>query len=280
MRRSPNSKFLPMIKFRYILFLMIFSWMVSCQWGKPGEENPAITTDTLKYVYTTVKQKADDCGNKPDSGCTVFKMTYPVFEGKKALNDTVAIYLNKSFQTLENKANYTLQKLARQFIMMYQNDKKNNNRPNLIYQLDSKTTVIRQDSTLLTVEFTTYSYTGGAHGATSTHFLNWDTKTNKKVTLNNILADGYPSPLTAIAEKIFRRQEKLSDTSSLAHGYFFNNNRFALNDNYLLTPMGIRFHYNEYEIKPYAAGPTDLLVPYSQIESLLRPNTVINLYYK
>ena len=269
-----------MIKFRYILLLMIFSWMVSCRWGKPGEDHPAITTDTLKYVYKAIKQRANDCGNKPDSGCTVVKIKYPFFTGQQTLNDTITQNLLAIFQLEDNKRDNTLQQLAGHFITSYEKDKANDNRPGLVYLLDSRATVIRQDSSLLTIQFTGYGYMGGAHGATSTHFLNWDTKTSKKVTLNNILVDGYHSSLTAIAEKIFRRQENLSDTASLINDYFFKNGKFNINDNYLIGPMGIRFHYNEYEIKPYAAGSTDLLIPYSQIESLLRPNTVINLYYK
>jgi hypothetical protein len=48
----------------------------------------------------------------------------------------------------------------------------------------------------------------------------------------------------------------------------------------MLTPVGIRFLYNQYEIKPYAAGQTDLVVPYTQIKQLLKPNTVIAQYLK
>ncbi len=27
--------------------------------------------DTLNYTHETIKQRANDCGNKPDNGCTV-----------------------------------------------------------------------------------------------------------------------------------------------------------------------------------------------------------------
>jgi hypothetical protein len=45
--------------------------------------------------------------------------------------------------------------------------------------------------------------------------------------------------LTKIAEQIFRKNEKLTDTSSLARDYFFKDNKFALNENYSITPAGI-----------------------------------------
>ena len=55
---------------------------------------------------------------------------------------------------------------------------------------------------------------------------------------------------------------------------------FALNDNFLVTPVGIRFLYNEYEIKSYAEGQTELLIPYNKIKSLLRPQSVVSQYLK
>ena len=98
--------------------------------------------------------------------------------------------------------------------------------------------------------------------------------------LSDILIDGYQQPLNKLAERVFRKQEKLADTASLTHGYFFKDDLFSVNDNFLVSPTGLLFYYNEYEIKPYVAGPTELLIPYSKIKSLLRPNTVVAQYHK
>jgi hypothetical protein len=50
--------------------------------------------------------------------------------------------------------------------------------------------------------------------------------------------------------------------------------------NFSVTPIGIKFLYNQYEIKPYAAGITELFIPYAQIKSLLRPNSVVTQFIK
>lgn len=264
--------------FKSVIFLVIACSLAACDWGVPGKVKPAITKDTLKYNYKTLKQRAADCDNKPDSGCTIAQIKYPVFVGQKVLNDTISQNLLASFKLNDKKPDSSLQQLIRHFLKLYEDDKRVNKRPGLIYTLDSKASVIRQDSNLLTLQFIEYSYTGGAHGGSSIRFVNWDTKLRKKIVLNDILIDGYAGVLNKIAEKIFRKQEKLSDTISLADGYFFKDNKFSLNNNYLISPIGIRFHYNNYEIKPYAAGPTDMLISYSEIESLLRPNTVVTQY--
>ena len=98
--------------------------------------------------------------------------------------------------------------------------------------------------------------------------------------MDDIFVEGYQENLNKIAEKIFRTDEKLSDTTSLATNYFFDKNKFSLNKNFMVTPQGVSFLYNEYEIKPYSAGQTTLLIPYSQIKSLLRPATVVSQYLR
>jgi hypothetical protein len=125
-----------------------------------------------------------------------------------------------------------------------------------------------------------YSFQGGAHGSSLTMFMNWDAKSSKVIKLNEILIDNYQHPLDSIGEKIFRTQEKLSDTEPLKINYFFAKDKFALNDNFLITPTGLRFLYNEYDIKPYAGGKTELFIPYAQIQLLLRPNSVVSQYHQ
>ncbi|MBS1529249.1 MAG: DUF3298 domain-containing protein, partial [Bacteroidetes bacterium] len=168
---------------------------------------------------------------------------------------------------------------ARNFIKAYLDDDQRKSNPHMVYTLESSATVVRQDSSLATIQIDRYMYAGGAHGSTYTGFINWNTKAGKEISLDDLFAPGYGSKLTAIAEKIFRKDEKLSDTSSLRN-YFFQDQKFALNDNFLITPVGIRFLYNEYEIKSYADGTTELLIPYTQIKSLLRPHTVVSQYIK
>lgn len=248
----------------------------ACNWNKPHAQRPDITTDTLTYKYETFKQRANDCGNKPDSGCTVITIKYPQFKGENELNDTIMHRVTTLFQVSENDSK-SLPQLAKQFMDSYYKSKRV---PPVPYTLSTQAEVIRQDSNLLTLEISGYNFMGGAHGSSVTTFINWNTLTKRNVTLADILTDGYEKPLTDIAEKIFRKDEKLSDTTSLKKDYFFSGGIFSLNRNYLITPLGIRFLYNQYEIKPYAAGQTNLVIPYSQIISLLKPHTVVSQFHK
>jgi hypothetical protein len=247
-------------------------------WGVPKKPHIGITGDTLTYAYQLIKKRADDCADKPDSGCTVVKIKYPIFTDADKLNDTVTKKLTGLFGFFQTDV--TLDEMTDRFLETYTNFKKRHKKSTLFYTLNSSAKVVRQDSNLTTLEINSYAFQGGAHGGNYTYFINWDTKNDKNLQLQNILTNGYKDKLTRIADTIFRKQEKLSDTTSLAADYFFKGDKFALNRNFLITPLGLRFLYNIYEIKPYAAGKTDLFIPYAKLKPLLRPHTVVTQYIK
>ena len=220
---------------RYILFVMIACSLASCNWGTSTEDRPAITTDTLQFVYKNIKHKA--------VGSTI-DISYPIFNKQPALNDSLNGYLKAA-------SNHDLHAV-----------------------------VLRQDSSLTVIEVNEVSTGSGSSGkSTVTHFINWNTKKSKSIKLDDILADHYSDQLNKTAETIFRNNEKLSETASLS-GYTFKGDQFALNNNFLITPIGLKFLFNVGEAKPISYGQVVLFIPYSQILNLLRPNTVIVQYHK
>ncbi len=266
-----------MKKAGFISFLLAVT-VVACKQHEQPSVKISGKPDTLVYTYKIIKERAADCGTKPDTSCSEANITYAVFGGHQALNDSIANRLLQTYQG--DKPDKTLEMQAKSFVKGYMTDTLRQADSNkMIYTLETSARVVRQDSSLVTIQIDSYAFTGGAHGDTFTGFLNWNTGEDKKVALKDIFIPGYNEKFRVVAEKIFRTQEKLSDTSSLQN-YFFKDAKFALNDNFLVTPVGIRFLYNEYEIKSYAEGQTELLIPYNKIKSLLRPQSVVNQYLK
>ena len=226
------------MKLRGILFVIIALCLASCNWGSSGEDQPAITTDTLQFTYKHTKQKEAD---------RQIDISYPVFKNQNTLNDSLASYLLDQKKTSD-------------------------------YNLHAS--VLRQDSSLTIIEINkVFSDTGKSGQKMVTHFINWNTKKSTAIKLSDILVDQYSDSLNKIAETIFRENEKLSPDASLS-GYTFKGGKFVLNNNYLITPIGLKFLYNNGEAKPASYGQVDLFIPYSQILNLLRPNTVVTQYHK
>ena len=261
-----------------VVVLFALAALTSCHFETQEKQQPDITKDTLSYTYEQIKLRADDCGDKPDSSCTVVNIKYPLFAYRDALNDTVTKKLTGLFGFFQTDIG--LKEMGEHFLSTYENFKRRNKRSGVFFTLNSNAQVLRQDSNLTTLETNSYTFQGGAHGGSYTFFINWGTKADKNLALEDILVDGYKTKLTQVADTIFRQQEKLTDTSSLAKDYFFKGDTFKLNRNFLITPIGLRFLYNIYEIKPYAAGRTELLIPYDKIKPLIKPNTVITQYIK
>lgn len=260
------------------ILLIALLGLSACHWGNPAkDETTGIFKDTLTYTNKTIHERAADCGEKPDSTCTAVNITYPVFATKPVLNDTIKHKLLNMFM-LGEKPDTSLKTMTTRFIKSYTDFKKDNPKSVMYYTLDSYAKVIKQDSALVAMEYGGYVYQGGAHGGSFIGFINWDGKNDKNLTLSDILVAGYQPELTKIAEAIFRKNEKLTPTASLADNYFFDKGKFALNENYSITPIGIRFMYNQYEIKPYAAGQTELLLPYSAITKLMKPKSIVSQY--
>jgi hypothetical protein len=266
------------MKITAIAIVALAALASACSWDNPGRGKPAITTDTLSYQYKTLKQRADDCGTKPDSSCTVIQIKYPLFTNQPALNDSIRHHAIGLFGVYQ-QADTNFRQFATRFMNAYKQEMTNRNYK-MNYILQTAATVARQDSSLLTIQLAGYTFQGGAHGSSLTTYINWNTKSQKHINLDDIFIPDYRHALDSIGEGIFRKEENLQPTEPLKTNYFFKGDKFSLNNNFLITPMGLRFLYNQYEIKPYAAGQTTLFIPYTQIQTLLRPNTVVSQYHK
>jgi hypothetical protein len=74
-----------------------------------------------------------------------------------------------------------------------------------------------------------------------------------------------------MAEEIFRKEKGLKPSVKLNEaGYWFNDNRFHLTDNFGLDDHGLFFLFNPYEVGPYAEGPIYISIPYHRIRKYLK----------
>ena len=252
--------------FIFLAFATILLCACTNNTGKATKAD--VTKDTLAYSYQEVKKWGPDSTLKDTNKCAYADIKYPLFK-LNALKDTIANQIFRLFY-FEPIVDTTLNDFAKRFTSGSKSQKM------LPYKLKISAKVIRQDSSLLTMQISGTDTSFKKQSAIK--FLNWNTRSQKPIALSELFSSNYQSKLTTIAEKIFRKEENLKDTSSLARDYFFKDAKFALNNNFLITPTGIRFLYNEREIKPVEAGTTDLFIPYAQIKPLLKPNTVLTQY--
>lgn len=139
------------------------------------------------------------------------------------------------------------------------------------WELNSKADTTFASPKLLTVRFESYAYTGGAHPNSNVSFHNFDRRTGRYLTLNDLIAD--TTALLKVVERAFRADQDLRPQDNLEEqGYFLQDGRFPLPANVGMGRGGMIFYYNPYEVAAYAVGPIELTVPYGQLNGVLRDN--------
>ncbi|KEQ29626.1 DUF3298 and DUF4163 domain-containing protein [Pedobacter antarcticus] len=271
------------MKTKSIAGLILLTGLYACTSNTPKGKNTAdqstetvSLTDTLKYKFDSVKVVSTSklLGEGANQEPTTAKVIFPVFNTESVNQYVTNEVLSLSGKKLQFK---TYNELTAGFIKEFDvfNTKDNNPNGNSWFEyIDLK--VAANYPNYLSLKFTYSEYKGGAHPNTLFSYLNYNPQSGKVITLDSLVKTDSKTQLVAVAEKIFRKNEKLSTTASLSDGYFFDGGKFALAQTFTLTPDGLMFLYNPYEIKPYAAGVTELIIPYSQIKEFLKPASVLN----
>ncbi len=118
-------------------------------------------------------------------------------------------------------------------------------------------------------------YSGGAHGYHGMHFNNYDIQTGTKLTLDDLFVADYNQTLHAIAQEHYKTSMGLKTQQPLTDDNWFED-RFILAGEFAITANGLYFFYNSYEIKPYAAGNTEFMLPYSKLKNIINPKGALH----
>lgn len=134
--------------------------------------------------------------------------------------------------------------------------------------------ILFQKSALIGFVSSGYEYTGGAHGLYGSVNYTYDLQSEKLISLEDLFVMNFESILeTAINEQLRSDLNLLPDALLSDEGFFVE--VVTATPNFMLSETGITFHYNIYEIAPYAAGSIDITVPYDEILAIIPDGGVI-----
>ena len=139
---------------------------------------------------------------------------------------------------------------------------------NYEYTLNSKQTVALDSIWGYQLEL--ISYEGGAHGSHTISYMNFSKATGKQLQLEDVFVENYKEPLTVILLDALKDHLQVESIDELHEEGYLNWTDMYPSKNFLLSPDGIKFYYNAYEIAPYAAGPTEITIPYESLKDILK----------
>ena len=116
-----------------------------------------------------------------------------------------------------------------------------------------------------------YVYTGGAHGSNFRQFVNYSLKTGELVEEEQLFTEGYQEPLTQLLLQYMVEQNDEIALIQDLHEAGYNVDDIHPNDNFYLAEEGITYVFNPYDIAPYALGETEILIPWSALQGILKP---------
>ncbi|MFN4248965.1 MAG: DUF3298 domain-containing protein [Flavipsychrobacter sp.] len=128
--------------------------------------------------------------------------------------------------------------------------------------------VIFNDNNWLVMEMSGSEYTGGAHGNYGVSYMNIDMQQKRVWNMEDVLTVD-SNKLNLLLDAEARRYFAIAATESFEDRLLTD--KVMPNGNICITPTGISFVYNPYEIASYADGIITLFLPYSQLKDLLKP---------
>jgi hypothetical protein len=112
-------------------------------------------------------------------------------------------------------------------------------------------------------------YLGGAHGMREKKYALIDTVQARQLKLEDLIKRGSMAELHLLVEAELRTLSGIDKGTPLSQGGFFEDTP-DIPENFFIDPKGFGFHWDPYEIAPYAAGPIDIVLAPKQVKNLLK----------
>ncbi len=139
------------------------------------------------------------------------------------------------------------------------------------YELDVTYDSTQHSDTMLTLIFTVYQFTGGAHGGTVIQTYTLDLKNKRLVTLDDLFTN--TSDALAVIDPLVE-QDLTTTLGGMLDANWLKQGTGTDPQNYqtfALDADSITFYFQQYQVAPYAAGIQKVTIPLAQLSSVLAP---------
>jgi hypothetical protein len=139
---------------------------------------------------------------------------------------------------------------------------------------------------LIGIEFTVSSYSAGAaHPNSYTEVVNFDLKNGKLLKLADLFTPGakYLQTLSTYCIQALKKQAKEQGEDALLDDDWIKRGAGAEltnYDNWTITKKGLAITFDPYQVAAYAAGPQSVVVPYSSLKDIIKPDSPVAQFMK
>ena len=134
------------------------------------------------------------------------------------------------------------------------------------YEISAEAEAAVTDS-LVTYIISRWSYTGGAHGMYATECHPYSLAGGYELSTADLFSERQLLGMEALLRRKLCEQYEAANDDELAERGFFPE-YISLTENFRITPEGITFYYNPYDIGCYALGAVDVTMSREELENL------------
>jgi hypothetical protein len=117
-------------------------------------------------------------------------------------------------------------------------------------------------------------YTGGAHGMRNKDYYVFSLEDKRRLTIWDIIRDDAKQDLDDLVEESLRTYMEIPSWIPLSEGGFFEDSVDKLED-FFLSPQGLGFQWDPYEIAPYSIGLIEITLPYDRLQGLFTERGIV-----
>lgn len=225
----------------------------------------------------TLERATAGCPESPRGVCAEVALEYPEIvaaptpEAEERLREVVQTLLIAPAPFVESAAD--AEELAREFLRQQADVSRSHPEGSSTegWFLERRIVVVHQDARVFSLSVSESWYSGGVHPNSSRTLASFDPGTGRRLALDDLVERSRVPDLVDLAERRFREVRGIPRGVLLSEaGFTFPQETFYVNDDFAVTPEGLAFHFDPYEVGPYALGPTDYVVSRAELASLAR----------
>jgi hypothetical protein len=187
----------------------------------------------------------------------------------QTFNQTVASFV--STRTGEFKK--SVDEMAREAPVAVKQGEKSSLPPN---SLDVGYEVIAANKDFISILFSFFEYTGGAHPNTTTSSFNYDLNRDTVVKLADLFVPN-SNYLKVISDYSVKELKKLDTVSYAEEGAGPKLENFH---SWNITPAGLKITFDRYQVGAYAVGEHEVVIPYSVLKPIIKPDGLLAQFAK
>ncbi|MCL6218004.1 DUF3298 and DUF4163 domain-containing protein [Zunongwangia pacifica] len=231
---------------KFLLVLLASLMLYACEEEKK---------ETLTFTNYNIEKAYEKC-NPEKGNCTFINLNYPVAKGKEAvakkINDSIEqhiIDIVSGFNPDHNPE--TMEEMVNGFIANYASSREDFPDTDIPWEATVFAEITWEHPKLLSIDFNSYTFTGGAHGYGSNTYMNFNPETGSVYTHDDLFTAAFKD----FVEKDFRHKEDIPQDANInSTGMFFENDEFHLPANIGFREDKLILTYNPYEIAAYVEG--------------------------